>query len=99
MSVGLPSAGFFTSLILALTLSCLKDDSFGTDTEDAFSALPELVRRVVQAVDAFPAEVPPWVASSQDAPVPAMRGEESPARTRALHVLMASATLTWGPFS
>ena len=99
MLVDLPFAGLFTSSIFALSLGRLKDDSLGVDAEDAVSALPELVRRVVQAVDAFPAEVPPWVASSQDAPVPAARGEESPARTRALHVLMASATLTWGPFS
>ena len=99
MCVTMPSTGFFTSSSLALALSCLENNCFGTDTEHAFSALPELVRRVVQAVDAFPAEVPPWVAAPKDAPVPATRREESPARTRALHVLMASATLTWGPFS
>ena len=88
MSVTMPPTGFFTSSSLALALSCL-----------TFSALPEVVRRVVQAVDAFPAEVPPWVAAPQGTLVPAMRGEESPARTRALHVLVALATLTWGPFS
>ena len=88
ISVTMPPTGFFTSSNLTLALSCL-----------TFSALPEVVRRDVQAVDAFPAEVPPWVAAPQDAPVPAVRGEESPARARALHVLVASATLTWGPFS
>ena len=88
MAVAMPPTGFFTSSSLALALSCL-----------TFSTLPEVVRRVVQAVDAFPAEVSPWVAAPQDAPVPAVRGEEPPACARALHVLMVSATLTRGSFS
>ena len=99
MSASSQSTGFFTSSILALTLSCLKNDSFGTGTEYAFSALPELVRRVVQAVDTLPAEVSSWMASSQDTPAPAVRGKESSAHTRACHVLMASATLPWSTFS
>ena len=61
MSVGLPSAGFFTSSIFALSLGCLEDDSLRVDAEDTVSALPELVRCVVQAVDALPAEVSSWV--------------------------------------
>ena len=81
MAVAVPSVGFFTSSSPALALGRL-----------TLSPLPEVVRRVVQAVDAFPAEVSPWMASSQDAPAPAARGKESSAHTRALHVLMASAT-------
>ena len=61
MFVGLPSAGLFTSSIFALSLGRLEDDSLGIDAEDAISALPELLRCVVQAVDALPAEVSPWV--------------------------------------
>ena len=61
MFVGLPSAGLFTSSIFALSLGRLEDDSLGVDAEDAVSALPELVRCVVQAVDALPAEVSSWV--------------------------------------
>ena len=61
MSVGLPSAGLFTSSIFALSLGRLEDDSLGVDAEDAVSALPELLRCVVQAVDALPAEVSSWV--------------------------------------
>ena len=99
MSASLQSTGFFTSSILTLALSCLENNSFGTGTEHTFSALPELVRRIVQAVDACPAEVPPWMSSSQDAPASAVRGKESSAHTRALHVLMASATLPWSTFS
>ena len=63
MSVTMPPTGFFTSSSLALALSCLENNCCGTDAEHTFSALPEVVRRVVQAVDAFPAEVPPWVAA------------------------------------
>ena len=61
MSVGLPSAGFFTSSIFALSLGRLEDDSLGADAEDAVSALPELVRCVVQTVNALPAEGSSWV--------------------------------------
>ena len=61
MFVGLPSAGLFTSLIFALSLGRLEDDSLGVDAEDAVSALPELLRCVVQTVNALPAEVSSWV--------------------------------------
>ena len=61
MSVGLPSAGFFTSSIFALSLGSLEDNSLKIDAEDAVSALPELVRCVVQTVNALPAEVSSWV--------------------------------------
>ena len=64
MSVGLPSAGFFTSSIFALNLGRLEDNSIGVDAEDAVSALPELVRCVIQTVDTFPTEVSSWVPSS-----------------------------------
>ena len=61
MSVGLSSAGLFTSSIFALSLGRLEDNSLRVDAEDAVSALPELVRCVVQAVNALPAEVSPWM--------------------------------------
>ena len=61
MFVGLLSAGLFTSSIFALSLDCLEDDSLGVDAEDAVSALPELLRCVIQAVDALPAGVSSWV--------------------------------------
>ena len=47
--------------MFALSLGRLEDDSLGIDAEDAVSALPELLRCVVQAFDALPAEVSPWV--------------------------------------
>ena len=47
MSVGLPSAGLFTSSIFTLSLGRFEDNSLGVDAEDAVSALPELVRCVV----------------------------------------------------
>ena len=71
MFVGLPSAGLFTSSIFALTLGCLEDDSFGADAEDAVSALPELLRCVVQAVDALPAEVLPQFVGKNPVHTPA----------------------------
>ena len=94
MFVGLPSAGLFTSSIVALSLGCLEDDSLGVDAENVVSALPKLLRCVVQAVDTLPAEVSPWVSLKQYAPATAVRGEEPCAHTSTYHVLMMSATLS-----
>ena len=61
MFVGLSSAGLFTSSIFALGLGRLEDNSLRVDAEDTVSALPELVRCVVQTVNALPAEVSSWM--------------------------------------